>query len=398
MVEQNKSGAYSEIVYTPSGSNLARMSGQSLTKVFVPLTGGSMAVYNSSGLAYYRHSDWIGTSRFASTPSRALYYDGAYAPFGEAYAQTGTADLSFTGMNQDTVANLYDFPAREYGTQGRWPSPDPVGLASVYRTDPQTWNRYAYVRNTPLQLFDPSGMVIPPPLMMGGGGGDGGFLSWLNNMLMMSEEGLMSEGAFGGGPGCTADGVDASCGMVMSMLGSGGAVQCPDNQCTRVGPNGVQYFWASTNGPGSYYYYSGPGALYYSLNAAVVAAFEYTFHNDPESASEPVAYEYGEAAYSDANGVFSFTGPIATQVGGCTIDTMCTFDPNQVTLPPNVTLAAILHSHPFGGGFTVPEDTGDADILNVPSYIGNPQGCIEFYVPGTSPNQGMLQGDSGICP
>jgi RHS repeat-associated protein len=157
-VEQNKSGTYYQIVYAPTGAKFAIMSGSALQKAFVPLTGGSQAIYTSSGLAYYRHSDWIGSSRFASTPSRTLYYDGAYAPFGEAYAQTGTADLSYTGMNQDTVANLYDFPAREYNDiHGRWPSPDPAGISSVRLRDPQTWNRYAYVRNSPLHLIDPTG-------------------------------------------------------------------------------------------------------------------------------------------------------------------------------------------------------------------------------------------------
>jgi RHS repeat-associated protein len=183
MVEQNRSGAYTQIVYTPSGGKLALMSGSSLQKGFIPLTGGSLAVYNSSGLAYYRHSDWIGSSRFASTPTRTMYSDGAYGPFGEPYAQTGTADLSYTGMNEDSAANLYDFPAREYGTQGRWPSPDPGGISSVRIKSPQTWNRYAYVANNPLAVTDPNGMT---PLMstydwmdasfgaggMGGGGGD----------------------------------------------------------------------------------------------------------------------------------------------------------------------------------------------------------------------------------
>ena len=158
MVEQNRSGTYEEIAYAPDGAKLALMSGSTLQRGFVPLTGGSVAVYNSSGLAYYRHSDWIGSSRFASTPSRTLYFDGAYGPFGESYSQTGTTDLSFTGMNQDTASTLYDFPAREYGTQGRWPSPDPAGLSSVQITDPQTWNRYAYVRNNPLALIDRTGM------------------------------------------------------------------------------------------------------------------------------------------------------------------------------------------------------------------------------------------------
>jgi RHS repeat-associated protein len=117
-----------------------------------------MAVYNASGLAYYRHSDSIGSSRLASTPGRTLYFGGAYAPFGEKYAQTGTTDLSFTGMNQDTVSSLYDFQAREYGIQGRWPSLDPAGPAAGDEADPQTWNRYAYALNNPLALVDPMGM------------------------------------------------------------------------------------------------------------------------------------------------------------------------------------------------------------------------------------------------
>jgi RHS repeat-associated protein len=118
-------------------------------------------VYTSSGLTYYRHSDWIGSSRFASTPTRTMYSDGAYAPFGESYLQTGTADVSFTGMNQDTVANLYDFPAREYNDiHGRWPSPDPLGLWAFNPSDPQTLNRYVYVRNSPQENTDPAGLCV----------------------------------------------------------------------------------------------------------------------------------------------------------------------------------------------------------------------------------------------
>jgi RHS repeat-associated protein len=92
-----------------------------------------------------------------------MYSDVAYAPYGETYAQSGTADFSFTGMNQDVdqssnPAVLYDFLAREYGIQGRWPSPDPAGLLAVDPSNPQSWNRYAYVLNNPLALTDPTGM------------------------------------------------------------------------------------------------------------------------------------------------------------------------------------------------------------------------------------------------
>jgi RHS repeat-associated protein len=136
----------SVILYGPDGSKLALMSGQTVTRAFVPLPGGAMAVYNSTGLAWYRHSDWLGSSRLASTPtSRTVYYDGAYSPFGETIGETGTADRNFTGQNQDLGAtDEYDFLYRQYhATQGRWIQPDPGGTASVDPTNPQTWNRYA---------------------------------------------------------------------------------------------------------------------------------------------------------------------------------------------------------------------------------------------------------------
>lgn len=158
MVEEQNGSAYTQILYSPVGKT-ALMSGQTLTKAFVNLPGGATAIYNSTGLAYYRHTDWLGSSRLTSTASRTVYSDLAYAPFGEQYAPAGTADPSFTGENSDTVSSLYDFEARRYSpSQGRWISPDPAGLAAASPMSPQSWNRYAYVLNNPLALLDPSGL------------------------------------------------------------------------------------------------------------------------------------------------------------------------------------------------------------------------------------------------
>ena len=162
MVEQSKSGTNTEIVYDALGNKLALMNGTStLVKAFAPLPAGATAVYNASGLQYYRHPDWLGSSRFSSTPTRTMYNDLAYAPFGEQYAQagsTGVTDTSFAGNSEDTTTNLYDARFREYGIQGRWPSPDPAGLAAANPANPQSWNRYAYVMNSPLNFVDPSGL------------------------------------------------------------------------------------------------------------------------------------------------------------------------------------------------------------------------------------------------
>jgi len=168
-VEQYNGSAYAEIVYNVDGSKLALMSGQTVTKVFAPLSGGATAVYTSSGLAYYRHPDWLGSSRLASTPSRGVFYDGAYAPYGEPYVETGGAtDRNFTGQNQDltpgSTGYLYDFLYREYhSTEGRWISPDPAGINAVDPTNPQSWNRYAYVGSNPLSFVDPSGLYAYCP-------------------------------------------------------------------------------------------------------------------------------------------------------------------------------------------------------------------------------------------
>jgi hypothetical protein len=91
MVEQQRPGNNnSEIIYSPTGFKMQIMNGASSNFSFVPLPGGTTVVY-VPGSSYYRHADWLGSSRFATIiPARTVLYDGAYAPFGEPYAQSGT--------------------------------------------------------------------------------------------------------------------------------------------------------------------------------------------------------------------------------------------------------------------------------------------------------------------
>jgi RHS repeat-associated protein len=203
MVEQSRSGATTEILYGPTGK-LALMNGQSVTKAFVPLPGGDTAVVKSGNSPdHYRHADWLGSSRFASTPGRTMYYDVAYAPFGENYSGSGTADPNFTGQNQDTVSGFYDFLYREYHpTEGRWISPDPAGKAAADPSNPQSWNRYAYVGNHPLASTDPLGLCA----------------ALINPRC----------------PTYTVDGFTVPDRIGRGVLTSGAGGQCPSNDCTGV--------------------------------------------------------------------------------------------------------------------------------------------------------------------
>ena len=168
VAEEDKSGTFTQFVYSPTGQEFALMNGQTLSKAYVPLPGGELphTILPDCTIIII----WIGWAfSMASSTTRTVLYDAAYAPFGVTYAQTGTGTAAFAGMTLDTTATLYDFPAREYGYQGRWPSPDPAGMTAVDPSNPQTWNRYAYVLNSPLMYVDPSGMNHCAPNATGRG-------------------------------------------------------------------------------------------------------------------------------------------------------------------------------------------------------------------------------------
>ena len=171
-VEQNNGGTYSEMVYSPSGQKFALMHGQSVQWYFVPLAAGATAVYNATDLQYYRHADWLGSSWLAVNTNGTVYGDQGYAPFGEGYAGSGSALGVFTGQTKDTVGGDYDFLFRQYAPgEGRWLVPDPAGLGAVDITNPQTWNRYAYVANNPLANKDPLGLYCAVGIACSQGGG-----------------------------------------------------------------------------------------------------------------------------------------------------------------------------------------------------------------------------------
>ena len=209
MVEKGVGSTYTQFVYRPSGAMLAVYSG-GLTKGTIPLPGGSAAVYNSGGLNFIRHKDWLGSSRLATTWAHAVYSKEAYAPFGETYNEAGTPDRSFTGQDQNVATGAggtgaYDFLFRKYDpSAGRWLSPDPAGWSSVSKAQPQSLNRYAYVENQPLSLVDPTGLI-----------------------LCVSADGTQYDSGFNG-----CNGNDPAVQDVQSVV-------VPSDECTASNPNSV---------------------------------------------------------------------------------------------------------------------------------------------------------------
>ena len=130
---------------------------------FVPFVGRTLAEYsNGTPATIFDHRDEIGSNTVSTDYTGNSFNEKLFYPFGEFW--TGYAIPSFN--MQQTFAQLPDYDPetdqyntanRHYSPMGRWLSPDPDNIGAD-PGDPQTWNMYAYVRNNPTTLTDPTGL------------------------------------------------------------------------------------------------------------------------------------------------------------------------------------------------------------------------------------------------
>ena len=141
--------------YDLNGKVVAEKVGSTWTVGYVYLGGALIAQYKS-GTTYFAHSDHLGSTRSLSKLDKSLFEAYDFLPFGE---ELGTISWGtthkFTGHERDQESGLDDTLFRKFASRyGRWLSPDPLDGDPL---DPESWNRYAYVRNSPLIFADPLG-------------------------------------------------------------------------------------------------------------------------------------------------------------------------------------------------------------------------------------------------
>jgi RHS repeat-associated protein len=125
-----------------------------------------------------------------------------YLPFGELNStDSGISTHKFTGrVSGFVLANPEQKKFRQYSSQfARWTSADPAGLAAVDPSNPQSWNRYSYVGNDPMDWIDPFGLYQCPTAALYDG-----------SCLIFGGGGL--------GPTCMVDGVGTDCGQVFHQF------------------------------------------------------------------------------------------------------------------------------------------------------------------------------------
>jgi RHS repeat-associated protein len=153
-----------DYLYDLDGRVMAEVnSGPTVVADYVYAGGQLIAEYKNS-TTFFVHDNNIGTStiltNLAGSPNpsdcNALY------PFGEQdnsiCSSSATTTHKFTGKERDPESNLDNFGARyDSSAQGRFMSPDPLSATLLHVINPQHWNLYAYVVNSPLTYIDPDG-------------------------------------------------------------------------------------------------------------------------------------------------------------------------------------------------------------------------------------------------
>ena len=166
-------GSTINYVYSSSGVLLVEDNlTASTTNDFIYFQGKMVAVHQQDGYLILLIKDYLGAvfQAYKARPDGSSWMNNwtyeptdSYEPFGGA-SLTGSVKYGY--QDKENQNNLYFFGARDYssrtvqgGSSLRWCSPDPV-TSNIY--DPQSLNKYSYVRNDPVNKIDPDGRTDMP--------------------------------------------------------------------------------------------------------------------------------------------------------------------------------------------------------------------------------------------
>ena len=157
--KQNSSGQ-EYYLYGLDGENLG---------TYTPVLGGSPAQLSFT-LASGQERDYFFGKKLFTTEDNVGSAEGApghgpttFYPYGEQKSGTTSEQYGFATYWEDSESGL-DYAMNRYysSTLGRFLSPDPYS-GSMNRANPQSFNRYAYVENDPVNGNDPTGQFLGLP-------------------------------------------------------------------------------------------------------------------------------------------------------------------------------------------------------------------------------------------
>lgn len=178
-VKDTNNNVVGQYFYDGSGARVKKyVPSTGETTVFVYDAGGALAaeystIQNPEPTTSYLTTDHLGSPRVITDGHGEVISRRDFMPFGEdlhagvggrstnlKYSLSGTDNIRkrFTGYEKDDETGLDFAEARMYQNRhGRFTAPDPL-LASADPINPQTFNRYIYTGNNPVNNIDPTGL------------------------------------------------------------------------------------------------------------------------------------------------------------------------------------------------------------------------------------------------
>ncbi|HOD06095.1 MAG TPA: RHS repeat-associated core domain-containing protein, partial [Anaerolineaceae bacterium] len=129
---------------------------QVITKYYY--AGGQRVAVRKDGELSYLLGDHLGSASVVADIDGGLLSETMYKPWGETRYSGGAVmptDRLYTGQIAEPILGLYFYNARWYDSSlSRFSQADTI---IPNPGDPQSWDRYAYVRNSPTGRIDPTG-------------------------------------------------------------------------------------------------------------------------------------------------------------------------------------------------------------------------------------------------
>ncbi|MFZ1557212.1 MAG: RHS repeat-associated core domain-containing protein [Nitrospira sp.] len=168
-------GQTTTFVYDGDGRRVKKTAGSTVTRYVSKLyecdnascsrmvfaEGQRIATVGASGSVYYYHTDHLGSSSVMTDSVGAKVQTVTYFPYGAIRINNSSVSpavdvpYKYTGQEFDATTGLYDYGARQYDASlGRFISPDSLVPEPA---NPQSLNRYSYVKNNPFRYIDPTG-------------------------------------------------------------------------------------------------------------------------------------------------------------------------------------------------------------------------------------------------
>jgi RHS repeat-associated protein len=140
------------------------VTGQKLETYSCSYTGGGF-VSSLEGINVYfgkkllqSKGAWVVTDKLGTVRANASLGAMNYFPYGEERTSTANDVEKFGTYTRDAVGQDYAQQRYYNSSVGAFWTPDPGGIRTVNPSNPNSWNRYAYVNGDPANHSDPVGM------------------------------------------------------------------------------------------------------------------------------------------------------------------------------------------------------------------------------------------------